>query len=68
VNIGDEEEVVVVEPVEDPAHRDEPAPARQPDELEPDPVVVVDSLTGLFGGSPELPERYVEIRHTRRPR
>jgi hypothetical protein len=38
VNIGDEEVVVTVEPVEDPAHRDDPAPAEQPDEAEPDLV------------------------------
>jgi hypothetical protein len=40
VNIGDEEERVVVEPVEDPAHRDEPAPAEQPVEVDPDLVPV----------------------------
>jgi hypothetical protein len=53
VNIGDEREVevVVVEPVEDPVHRDEPAPAEQPDELEPDPAVVVDSFAELFTDS-----------------
>ena len=38
MNIGDEREIVTVEPVDDPARREEPAPAEHPDEVELEPV------------------------------